>query len=208
MKKEYVDIKKYWKIIKPIAESKEAGRIWKRDMKKYQVAFRVYGYDLSNDYFDEEWFERSKNPITFEPNSKPSDYDSCDWRYSREGRGRKPAFWDYVVHGKCHWMVNFNLSVAQKAFPKESWRVISSDDHSCVWNGKNLLFDMNFSALVPDVRDHPFHKDFPDDITVYPVGKENEICITDEDVEILDLYYQGKINIDYLQDHFFPMVEA
>ena len=42
--------------------------------------------------------------------------------------------------------------IAQKAKPTEKWRILQSDLHSTVWNGKDLLFDANFLAkkIKPD----------------------------------------------------------
>ena len=33
------------------------------------------------------------------------------------------------------------------AEPERPWRIITSDDHSSVWDGKHTLFDLNFLAL-------------------------------------------------------------
>jgi hypothetical protein len=43
----------------------------------------------------------------------PADHESCDWRW--QGRGRHPAYWQYVKHAACHWLVNWSLVLAQKA---------------------------------------------------------------------------------------------
>ncbi len=50
---------------------------------------------------------------------------SCDWGWDR--RGRPPKYWDYVKHGACHWLVNFNLELANLAKPKRIWRILMSD---------------------------------------------------------------------------------
>lgn len=75
----------------------------------------------------------------------PFEFESCDWYCNR--KGRRPAYWNYVKHGACHWLVNFNLKLAMLVEPERDWRIITSDDHSSVWDGKNTLFDFNFSAL-------------------------------------------------------------
>lgn len=88
----------------------------------------------------------------------PSDYDSCDWRFCESDgslrRGRRPAFWDYACHAACHWLVDLNLYVATRAYPKQPWRILhcstAKHNHSTVWNGDlqvPLLFDVNFLAL-------------------------------------------------------------
>ena len=199
MKKLYVDIKKHWPKIKPHAESIEGTEIWKWDLEKCDVLFRIYGYDGDYTSFDEEWFKKvSKNK--FCP-KKPSDYESCDWRDKH--RGRPPAYWQYVVFRHCHWLANFNLFLAEKAFPKLSWRIITSDDHSCIWNGNDRLFDMNFFALVPNIEEHPFYKKLPNDAEVLPIGERLRIHITDDDVFMLRAYDEGKISLDKLISWFF-----
>lgn len=79
----------------------------------------------------------------------PADYETCDWLLGR--RGRPPHYWAYVKHSACHWLVNFNLRLATLVAPKHRWRIVTSDEHSTVWNGvcgkHGLLFDLNFCAL-------------------------------------------------------------
>ena len=62
-------------------------------------------------------------------------------------RGPNPAYWRYVKHAACHWLVNFNLRLAEQVEPKRTWRIVSSDAHSTVWDGELTLFDFNFHAL-------------------------------------------------------------
>ena len=83
----------------------------------------------------------------------PANYDRCDWRYLQEDengdmkRGRHPAFWKYVCHGACHWLVNFNLRLAMLVEPNRKWRILHSEKHSTAWDGETTLFDMNMLAL-------------------------------------------------------------
>jgi hypothetical protein len=74
----------------------------------------------------------------------PFEFESCDWC---ERRGRRPAYWAYVKHAACFWLVNFNLELVERVLPKRPWRIITSDKHSTVWNGEGLLFDFNFQAF-------------------------------------------------------------
>ena len=206
MSKIYIDIEQHWPVIRPLAYSPQATSIWKRDLKKYHTAFRVYGHKLCNTEFDRKWFDRIYKFEYFIREDKPSDYDSCDWRENRLQTGLiqiEPEFWQFVVHAKCHWMVNFNLFLAINVFSKEPWRIITSNVHSCVWNGDQHLFDMNYYALVPDITEHPFYNKFGDDVTILPVGEEFQLNISDYDVVIVDEYDNGKISIDELRDYFF-----
>jgi hypothetical protein len=63
----------------------------------------------------------------FKPDEFPRDYETCLW--DMEHRGPQPAFWRYVKHGACHWLVNFNLRLAQLVAPRKQWRIITSEEH-------------------------------------------------------------------------------
>jgi hypothetical protein len=58
-----------------------------------------------------------------------------------------PRFWLFTKHGACHWLVNFALRLATLVVQAHAWQIITSDFHSPVWNGQNLLFDFNYLAL-------------------------------------------------------------
>ena len=78
----------------------------------------------------------------------PREFESCDWDIDH--RGKQPRYWRYVKHSACHWLVNFNLHLARLVEPKRPWRIITSDEHSTVWDGGRMLFDFNFLALGID----------------------------------------------------------
>lgn len=44
-------------------------------------------------------------------------------------------------------IVNFTLRLAQLVEPDRAWRIVTSNDHSTVWDGAQTLFDFNFLAL-------------------------------------------------------------
>jgi hypothetical protein len=54
---------------------------------------------------------------------------------------------NYVAHGACHWLVNFALRLAMLAEPDRQWRIITSNGHSTVWDGRDTLFEFNWQAL-------------------------------------------------------------
>lgn len=120
----YYPFSRQWSKVKPYISDKKVQEILIRDFNKYTMGL-------------------NKRP--FEKGMVPADFEGCDWHCDR--RGRRPAYWDYVKHAACHWLVNFNLELAKLVEPKEKWRILSSQRHSTVWNGKDILFDMNFSAL-------------------------------------------------------------
>ena len=57
------------------------------------------------------------------------------------------AYMNYVAHGACHWLVNFALRLAMLAEPDREWRIITSEYHSSVWDGRNTLFEFNWQAF-------------------------------------------------------------
>jgi hypothetical protein len=124
---EYYDLKKNWHRVKPHLGDKELNDILVRDFNKFT-------------------FGRWGRKFTY--GDLPCEFESCDWDW--EHRGRRPAFWNYVKHSACHWLVNFNLRLATLVKPKRQWRIITSEDHSTVWDGNDTLFDFNFQAFGID----------------------------------------------------------
>lgn len=130
LKIEYYPIVKKWNKIKKYINSPEVQEILVSDFNKF-----TYG----------KW------GMEFKHGMKPIEFETCDWSWDK--KGRKPAYWDYVKHSACHWVVNFNLKLAQLAEPKKEWRILTSQKHSTVWDGNCTLFDMNFLALGIDAND-------------------------------------------------------
>lgn len=123
----YYDLKKNWRRVKPHLEDKKLNNILVRDFNKFTTGC---------------W----RRP--FVHGDLPSDFESCDWHIDR--RGKRPAFWRYVRHGACHWLVNFSLRLATLVEPQKPWRIITSEGHSTVWDGGDTLFDFNFQAFGID----------------------------------------------------------
>lgn len=48
----------------------------------------------------------------FTPGMLPADVDNCAWQIEAPLEDRRP-YWRYVTWSACHWLVNFNLLVAQ-----------------------------------------------------------------------------------------------
>jgi hypothetical protein len=123
----YYDLKKNWRRVKPHLTDKELNDILVRDFNKF-----TFG----------RWNQR------FTHGDLPSEFESCDWDIGH--RGRRPAFWQYVKHAACHWLVNFTLRLATLVKPERPWRIITSQKHSTVWDGGDTLFDFNFQAFGID----------------------------------------------------------
>jgi hypothetical protein len=123
----YYDLKKNWRHVKPHLVDKKLNDILVKDFNKL-----TFG----------RWGKK------FELGNLPFNFESCDWYI--DYRGRRPAFWSYVKHSACHWLVNFNLRLAMLVEPKKQWRIIRSKGHSSVWDGDDTLFDFNFQAFGID----------------------------------------------------------
>jgi hypothetical protein len=78
----------------------------------------------------------------FGPDQLPHDYETF-FGYFPE-RGQLPRFRMYIKHSAASWLVNFNLRLAMLTLPSHEWRIIVSDSYCTVWNGHNLLFDLDW----------------------------------------------------------------
>lgn len=123
----YYDLKRHWRKVAVQIDTPTVQRVLVRDFNKL-----TYG----------KW----RKPFTL--GSKPSEFENCDWRISR--RGRPPAYWAYVKHGACHFLCNFWLVTAEQVLPDRPWRILTSNQHSTVWDGDETLFDFNFQAFNID----------------------------------------------------------
>ncbi len=133
---EYYDPMKNWRSIKPHIDNPAVKQQLHDDFSKY-VEGRFGRFGIAYEPDKREW---------------PFDYESVDWWLDR-GRGRPPAYHKLVKHGACHWLVNTGLMLAQRAVPQRTWRIVTSDAHSTVWDCKQTLFDFNFTALGVDPDD-------------------------------------------------------
>ena len=99
----YYDLKKNWHRVKPHLGDKQFNDILVRDFNKFTSG---------------RWNK------TFTYGDLPYEFKSCDW--DCDHRGRRPAFWQYVKHAACHWLVNSSLCLAMLVQPKKRWRIITS----------------------------------------------------------------------------------
>jgi hypothetical protein len=121
----YYDVKRHWTTkIEPHLDNPDVKKILVHDFHRF-----TYG----------RWSE------PFLPTSYPSDFESMDWRHSH--KGRRPRYWKYVCALACHWLANFALTLAHLAVPNRQWRIVTSEQHSSVWDGINTLFDFNYLAF-------------------------------------------------------------
>jgi hypothetical protein len=126
----YYDLKRHWtRKIEPHLADPRVSNVLVRDFNKFT-------------------FGRWNTPFTH--GQYPHEFESCDWWIFH--RGPMPRFWKYVKHSACHWLVNFNLRLAQLVEPEREWRIVTSEKHSTVWDGDQTLFDFNFLAMgvAPD----------------------------------------------------------
>lgn len=116
----YYNLKRYWHKVEPHIENREVQYLLVRDFNRYTMG---------------RWNQR------FQPGMLPRAFETCDWDIDHpdEANGiaeREPAFWQYTKHAACHWIVNFTLELAKLSLPERKWRIISSQDHSTVWDGE------------------------------------------------------------------------
>jgi len=139
----YYPIQRNWSKFRPIYESKPIIRLMYVEMERYR---RSCAEDYKFIYI----------PKLFDFKLRPSDYDGADWRSrSRKPnsgygtrRGPQPAFWAWVCHGACHWVVNINLVVISKLEPNRPWQIATNDKHSNVVDlERKLMFDPNYLAM-------------------------------------------------------------
>ena len=132
----YFDVSRYWKILNPIYESNLIKEIALYEMNCHRENIsKIHNFAFK----ETESFEYPKR------------FDSCDWRFSR--KGRPPLFDNWICHAACHWIANINAAVVMEAFPVRAWRVINSDYHSTVWDGKSTIYDTNFYGLKIPIED-------------------------------------------------------
>lgn len=127
----YYDVKRHWtKRIMPHLGDVELNEILRRDFSRY-MAKRGWSDELK-------------------PGETPRQWETCMW--DLDHYGPEPRYWQYVKHGACHWLANFNLRLAQLIEPNREWRIITSGLHSTVWDGANTLFELTYLALgiTPD----------------------------------------------------------
>jgi hypothetical protein len=133
----YYDVQRNWSRIKPYLRDPQVEKVLVRDFNKYTWGHGRRKFkpgDVPHDFEDGDWYLFSRN----------SDGGLDTERYRR---GPMPHFWRYVKSAACHWLVNFNLELARRVAPERPWRIVTSQAHSTVFDGKNTLFDFNFLAL-------------------------------------------------------------
>lgn len=126
----YYDLKRNWtKKVQPFLDDKELNDILIRDFNKF-----TWG----------RWGNK------FGEDELPHERETFFGFF--EQRGPFARFRWYTRHGACHWLVNFALRLAMLSVPSQAWRIITSDAHSTVWNGRNCLFDFNwfFMGVLAD----------------------------------------------------------
>jgi len=126
----YYNLKKNWRRVRPHLGDKILNDILVRDFNKF-----TFG----------RWNK------TFTYGDLPFAFESCDWWFCRPRP--HPAFWRYVKHSACHWLVNFTLRLAMLVMPDRRWRILTSEQHSTVWDGEDTIFDFNFQAFGHDANE-------------------------------------------------------
>jgi hypothetical protein len=121
---QHYDFKKNWtRKVMPHLGDKKFNDLLFRDLNKY-----TWG----------RW--RYKSP----PGTLPAGFVNIPWGSGFTHRGPVPRYMQYVVYGACHWLVNGYLRLAMLVVPDRPWRIITGPEHSTVWDGQNMVFDINY----------------------------------------------------------------
>jgi hypothetical protein len=148
---EYFDHRKHWRKLQPIFESDEIKDVSNREMNSFKLA----------DYHPGNRVYR-----TFR---YPEEYDYGDWRFWR-GRGRPANYLKWVCAGSCHWSAVVNLHVLKIYQPEIPWQLVTSRDHSTVWDGNKLIFDMQYYALTVPIDELVAIVNSSKNRKIYPPG--------------------------------------
>jgi hypothetical protein len=126
----YYDLKRNWtKKISPHLGDTELNDILTRDFNKYALG---------------RWEQK------FREDQLPHEFETFSGFF--EHRGSFARYRLYTKHGACHWLVNFTLRLASLVLPSRPWRILTSDLHSTVWDGRKVLVDFNYflMGIPPD----------------------------------------------------------
>ena len=124
----YYDLKKNWRKVKRHLKDPVLNEILVQDFNKLTLGL---------------WNER------FEHGQLPADFEDWQWwpDRSEDPNFRFCSYMMYVKHAASHWIANFTLRLAMLVEPTKEWRIITSEGHSTVWDGRDTLFDFNFQAF-------------------------------------------------------------
>ena len=142
---QYYAVQRNWRKIKRHLDNEEVNAILERDFSKFARGHMRFNPETRT------W---ARLRGRFSRGMYPCEFENCDWRFEdrSERRGPQPAYWRYVCWGASHWLVNYNLKLAQLVEPNREWRVLTGM-HSTVWDGEHTLFDLNYQALGIDPAD-------------------------------------------------------
>jgi hypothetical protein len=124
----YYDLKKHWRKVKRHLSDPVLNDVLVEDFNKFTFGHRNEPF-RHGDY--------------------PAEFETCQWwpdKYD-DPKFRFCAYMKYVKHSACHWLVNFALRLAVLVEPNREWRIITSDEHSTVWDGRDTLFEFNWQAF-------------------------------------------------------------
>ena len=123
-REKYYDLQRHWtRKIVPHLKDKALNGILVRDFNKFTMG-------------------RWNRP--FVQGNWPEEFDATDWRGGR--RDPRPRYFRYANYLCSHWLVNFQLRLAELAEPNKGWRIVTSEMWSTVWNGQETLFEFTLQA--------------------------------------------------------------
>ena len=148
----YLSARKLWRKTKHLYRSEEARDIWLPSLSRMRGLNPHGGWDK----MDIDELQRTVVEYTYDitdvDDLLPRHFDTTSWRYIQRGE-TCPKFWDFVCHGACHYMVELHLWVITQVKPEHDWRIIQSDLHATIWNGKDLIYDPRFEAMKISINE-------------------------------------------------------
>ena len=139
--------------LKPTSAARKKTKFRYYDLKKNWRKVRPHLSDPLANYILIDDFNKFTRGIWKKPflhGQYPAEFDRDCWsddEFDEERTSPRYAYMDYVAPGACHWLANFALRLAMLTEPSREWRVISSEYHSTVWDGRNTLFEFNWQAF-------------------------------------------------------------
>jgi hypothetical protein len=130
----YYDLVKNWHKIAPHLSNPELNDVLVRDFNRYNLGRtgQMFTPGMTPQQLHEQWLQ-------YEKEVNGNEYDP------REGPPQ--PHWRFVKHAACHWIVNFELKLAQLVEPHRPWRILAGDEHSSVYDGDHTMFEFNFSTF-------------------------------------------------------------
>lgn len=114
---------------------------------------RIYAHHRAleaEDHYRKLGYKNYSSSIGYEVGTMPAELDSRCYAIKA---GRPKGYADYILGGGCHWVCNWLLSCIEQVEPNKPWRIVTSDLHTCLWDGNRVLLDITYQGLDLSIED-------------------------------------------------------